>query len=227
MQFNRIKKIAHIVRMFFTKKQGILVYVGAHSGNNLSSIFRKYEKCYAFEANPELYTLLKIKFNKYPRVCIFNFAVADYDGEIDFNISNNGGASSSIGNFSKDYNASIKMVKTIKVKCIILCSFLQKHKVDFIEDYISDIQGYDLEVLKTLKPYINEKKIKNITCEVGKSKDRQVYSDLPENNKNAFDLFLNDNYEFVAQGWGILTDGKFHQVPETWWDMDCKWKIKG
>ena len=210
-------------------KKGVLIYVGMHLGGGFSSIFEKYKICYGFEANPELYAKLKIKFGTNPRVKLFNVAVTDYDGEIEFNISNYDGASS-IGNFSEDWEGykfdNIKMIKTIKVPCINLYNFLQQHNIDLIEDYISDIQGFDLGVLKTLKPYIDEKKIKHITCEVAKDKYGNTYTGIPDNSENGFNVLLKDNYECVAKGFGILTDGEFDDVPDICWEMDYKWRVK-
>lgn len=221
----KAKKVFSIVKTTLSKKKGVLLYVGLHRGTSFLSIFRKYEVCYAFEANPELYAECKKKFSKYPRVKIFNVAVANYDGEIEFNISSNEGASSSIGNFSENFSSDLKMIKKIKVPCVNLYHFLQQHKIDLIEDYISDIQGFDLEALKTLKPYIDKKKIKNITCEVIKNINKSTYN-LPDNSEKGFNLLLNDNYECVAKGYGVLKDGEFNDVPEEWWEMDCKWKAK-
>ncbi len=118
------------------------------------------------------------------------------------------------------------MNKTIKVPCINLCNFLQKQNVDYVEYYVSDIQGFDLEALKTLKSYIDKRRIKNITCEVTKNSHQKIYGDLPDNSKNGFDLLLGENYECVASGWGILADGKFDEVPGEWLEMDCKWRVK-
>ncbi|MDC9727545.1 MAG: hypothetical protein PSN35_06900 [Candidatus Thioglobus sp.] len=137
---------------------------------------------------------------------------------------------SSIGKFSKNWedgrSDKIEMIRVIKVPCINLYNFLQQHNIDLIEDYISDIQGFDLQVLKTLKPYIDKKKIKNITCEVLKNKNTAIYSNLPNNSEEGFNLLLNDNYECVAKGAGILIDGDFSGVPDEWWEMDCKWRVK-
>ncbi len=225
----KLNKYINVMKTYFVKKNGVLVYAGMHKGSGFSSIFRKYEVCYGFEADPELYEQLKIKFGKYPQVKIFNVAVGNYDGEIEFNISSNDGASSSIGNFSQSWenhkSGEIKMIKKIKVPCINLYSFLQKHNIEHIEDYVSDIQGFDLEALKTLKPLIDEKRIKNITSEVTKDSFRNIYDDLPDNSESSFNLFLGDKYKCVAKGWGILTDGQFNEVPDEWWEMDCKWRV--
>jgi FkbM family methyltransferase len=218
------------IQSIFAKRKGTLVYIGLHKGYGFNAAFRKYETCYGFEANPDLYAKLEKQFKKHSNVHLFNFAVTGQDGEVDFNISSNDGASSSIGNFAEDWehykSGSVRMVKTVSVPSINLYNFLKQQGVQSIESYISDIQGVDLEVLKTLKPLLDQRKILSITCEVTKDKHRNIYGNLPDNSESGFNELLRDNYECVAKGWGILTDGVFNNVPESWWEMDCKWKVR-
>jgi FkbM family methyltransferase len=225
-----IENTLRTLQSILGKKKGTLVYVGLHKGSGFNSIFRQYKVCYGFEANPDLYAKLEKRFRKYSNVHIFNYAVADKDGEIDFNISSNGGASSSIGNFSDNWenfkSGHVKMVRTIRVPCINLNNFLENHGVQSIDDYVSDIQGLDLQVLKTLKPLIDKRKIMTITCEVTKNDHQNIYKDLPDNSESGFNQLLNDNYECIAKGWGVLQDGNFKGVPNHWWEMDCKWKAR-
>ncbi len=73
---------------------------------------------------------------------------------IKFNISDNKGASSSIGTIKEEYLGDIKMVNTIDVPAILLPDFLKDKNIDLIDGYYSDIQGNDLNVLKTLSSFI-------------------------------------------------------------------------
>ncbi len=224
------KIIVRINDLFYqlgiNRDKDVLVYLGVNHGQGLSSIFRNYKKCYAFEANPEIHKLVSKRFKKYKDVTIINAAVSKEEGEIEFNISNNG-VSSSIGSFDENWtNKEVKMIKKIKVKSINLLNFLESKNITFIDDYHSDIQGYDLEVLKTIKPFIDAKKIGAITSEVAKDKYRNIYADLPDNNESAFNDLLSENYTLVSKGEGILIEGEFKEVPDSWWEMDCMWKLK-
>jgi hypothetical protein len=118
------------------------------------------------------------------------------------------------------------MIKTIKVPCVNLLGFLRKLNIDYIDDYISDIQGLDLEVLKTLRPMIEARQIGSIKCEVTKDTYRNIYHDLPDNSESGFKKLLEDHYDLVAVGQGLLVDGKFDNIPEDAWEMDCKWSVK-
>ncbi len=214
----------------YKKKKGVLLYLGLHKGASFNLLFREYESCYGFEANPEIFKDLQKRFGKYPNVHLFNMAVAQYDGEIEFNISNNNGSSSSIGNFNENWgnykSSQIKMIKTISVPCVNIASFCKKHNIDFIDTYVSDIQGMDFEVLKTMKPMIDERRIDTIICEVARNDKGNVYCDLPDNMEKEFEELLRDNYRLVAKGWGVLKDGQFEEIPDGAWEMDCKWRLK-
>lgn len=208
------------------KRKGTLLYLGVHKGKHFSKIFFKYAKCYGFEANPNLVKNLPKTIKWYPNVYIINRVVSDEVGEIKFHISNNEGASSSIGTFKKEWINEVKMVDTISVKSINLLNFLNDQKIDFIDDYISDIQGFDLCVLKTIKPFIDEKRVRTITCETAKDEYENVYENAPDNSFSAFERFLKKNYECVSKGYGTLQDGTFNEVPESWWEFDAKWRLR-
>ena len=114
-------------RVFFPIKKGTLVYVGLYKGSGFNTVFRNYKICYGFEANPELCVELRRRFNKYSNVHIFNAAVTDQDGEIDFNISSNDGLSSSVGHFKEEWgnykSGKVRMEKTIRISSINLLNF--------------------------------------------------------------------------------------------------------
>ena len=198
--------IQFIVKYRFKKKQGVLFFIGIDPNGMFNYMHHGFECCYGFEANPERFKFLVKKYKNKKNIYLYNVAVADYDGEVTFNISsNNNGASSSIGNFDENweetYNGErIEMVKSITVPCINLYSFIQNNKIDYIDEYFSDIQGMDLEVLKTLKPLIDKKKISSITCEVAKNGKKNVYKDLPDNSEDGFKKLLGNNYNLIARG---------------------------
>jgi len=223
----RIRTLEVLYLLKIKKRKGILVYLGVHRGVSFSSIFQRYEVCYGFEANPKFFANLQKDYKQYPNVHIYNVAVAKEKGEIEFNISNNNGDSSSIGNFDENwFNKHIKMVDKIKIPAINLLEFLEDEGIEYVDEYISDIQGMDLEVLKTLSPMISQRKIGRITSEVAKNQYGNVYKDLPDNSEAGFNNYLGKNYECVAKGWGVLKDGSFNEVPEQWWEMDCRWKLR-
>jgi FkbM family methyltransferase len=212
-----------------TTPKDILIFIGMDPKGELNILYPGYRVVYGFEANPDRFEKLLRKYSAHENIKLFNCAVADFDGEIEFNISsNNDGASSSIGSFKDEWrkNHDIEMVKTVKVPCINLLKFLEKNNIIYIDDYVSDIQGMDLEVLKTLRPMIEKRQIGSIKCEVTKDAYKNIYKDLPDNSESGFRELLEGNYELVAKGRGLLMDYKFDKIPEEAWEMDCKWKLK-
>jgi len=111
------------------RKKGVLFYVGLNRGHTFKSIFKQYKRCYGFEANPELFEALQAEYRQFSSVHLFNVAVANYNGEIEFYISSNDGLSSSIGHFDEKFcsaNNEIRMEKTIRVPCINLYDSYKK-----------------------------------------------------------------------------------------------------
>jgi FkbM family methyltransferase len=210
------------------KRKGVLIYVGLHRSTEFSTIFSKFKKAYGIEANPELAEFSKNKFKWFGKsVEIINAAATTFDGEIELNISNRDGGASSLGSFSPEWkNSEIQMTKKITVPAINLPHFLQSRGITMIDEYISDIQGMDYTVLETLKDLINQKKIQYITCETTKDGKKNIYHDLPSNEFHQFQNLLSKNYKVVGKGWGIVNDGQINEVPEDWWEFDCRWKLK-
>lgn len=227
-----VRFLEFIIKYRLKKKSGILIFIGMDPNGMFNYMHHGFEKCYGFEANPERFEKIKKKFGNKQNVYLHNVAVADYDGEVTFNISNNNhGASSSIGNFDENWNEAygekkIEMIKSIKVPCISLSTFIKKNNITYIDEYFSDIQGMDLEVLKSLRHMINNKNIGSITSEVTKNGKHNIYKDLPDNSEVGFESLLGVNYKLVARGWGALKDGVVEEIPDDAWEMDCKWSRK-
>jgi FkbM family methyltransferase len=209
-----------------------LIYVGAHHGNSLANFVNHYDKIYAFEANPYFCKILKQRFASNTNVAVINAAVCDkHNNFITFNISKNNGDSSSIlePNHENELFSCIETSEKIKVPTVNLYNFCQENNIVKITTYISDLQGYDFIVLKTLKPLIDLGVIESIQCEVEKNEKPTIYKnpDIENQNKEKnFDSFLEEKYIKVAKGWGTLTEGKFEDVPENWTEHDIQWKLK-
>jgi FkbM family methyltransferase len=131
----KIKLVLPFKHNFFRKKHNILIYLGLHKGGGFDELIGAHSVCYGFEANPELYKQLKKRYRLYNNIHIIHAAVTDYNGVIEFNISSNNGASSSIGQFKTGWNDSIKMVRSIEVPAIKLSDFLKEKNIDFIDTY--------------------------------------------------------------------------------------------
>jgi len=209
-----------------------LIYVGAHHGNSLTNFVDTHDQIFAFEANPYFCHILKQRFISNSNVTIINAAVCEKHNDfISFNISKNNGDSSSIlePNQENELFTCIETKEKITLPTINLYNFCKENNISKISNYISDLQGYDFIVLKTLKPLIDAGLIDYIQCEVEKNEKPTIYKNNIIENQNKeknFDVFLNDAYVKTAKGWGTLTEGKFEDVPENWSEHDIQWKLK-
>lgn len=212
-------------------RKDVLVIIGAEPWGELAILHAGYRDCYVFEANPSRYERLVKRYGGRKNIHLHHCAVADYNGEISFNISsNNDGASSSVGTFNEEWlqtlpGMDVRMVETITVPCINLMDFCRSNGIGYIDDYISDIQGMDLQVLRTMAPMLEEGLIGSVKCEVTLDAYGNVYRDLPDNSESGFKALLGDRYRLTARGHGLLSDGQFDTIPDNVWEMDCKWRL--
>ena len=195
----------------------ILVYVGAHKGDTLYKLRKRYSKCYVFEPDPELFEGLKQRFKKFDNVKLFNLAVGEKDGEADFYIYDFNGANS-LGKISEDLEhpsgLTFKIQKKIKIGVVNLNTFLKEIGIEEIDYYLSDIQGMDLAFLRTLKPLLDKRSIKKITCEVEKDEKPVLYAGF--NNKlSEFQELLKENYSLVS-----------NETEPSWITTDVTWVSK-
>jgi FkbM family methyltransferase len=211
-------------------KERVLVYLGAYEGNSLASLVGKFDRIYAFEANPDTVEKLKQRFADVQHVTIVWGAVSEEEGWITFNVSSYDGASS-MGNFNadflKDRTDGLHMNQSIRVPSINLNKFCQEAKIEQIDLYVSDIQGADLMVLRTMeRPYLAKGWIKSIQTETAKDGKHNIYTDLPTNELAAFKKLLEPyHYKLAATGWGCLSAGQFDTVPNDWWEFDALWLL--
>lgn len=131
-----------------------VIHLGAHKGEEVEFYRRKgFNNIILIEANPELCAEMITTFSNDP-VSIFNYAICDKIGEIEFHIheSRTGLESSSIlkmDSFDKIVT-TLKTSKTIVVPSITIDDLVVKENIN-ISNYnvlVSDIQGADYFALK-------------------------------------------------------------------------------
>jgi len=205
-----------------------LVYVGANVGGSLWSMFRQYDLVYAFEPDPEIFAHLKNTYNSYSWVHLVNAACSENNGKAKFYVTPNRVSSSLnvVSTSTHDEASPQRDFREIVVKTINLCEYLTEVGVDYIDYYLSDAQGSDLNILKTLKPYINNKKIGKMFIE---THGNGLY--LYDNLYNQFDGFkelLCKNYKFVHASLGRLDDKIVEEdcIPEGEYEWDSLWSVK-
>lgn len=185
-----------------------LVYIGANTGYTLWSLFDKFDKVYAFEPDPEMFSELSRKYRQFEWVTLVNSACSLEDGEATFYVTGNRVASS-LGDGSKQfkerYGHSAEVIKEINVKTLNLSNYLKNEGVEFIDLYFSDAQGSDLNILTTMKDYIDNKKIGEMFIETH-GDGSEIYHGL-DNQYSNFKKLLDENYEFVHACMGTYGQG--------------------
>jgi FkbM family methyltransferase len=204
----------------------VLVYCGLNRGDGFERLINsgKYDIHYGFEANPELFKKLEDRFTQ-ENVKLYNYLLSDTDDdEVDFYIQDaNQGQNyyaSSIGKITEEYlsNSSnkIDVTKVYKLKTVNLLFFLRKEGIEEIEFLLTDLEGSDLNVLKTLKPMIDAKQIKMIQSEVEPDDKEQKYSHL-DNKLTGFKDLLQSHYMI---DW-CDTQGLIKE----WHSIDFRWRL--
>lgn len=205
-----------------------LVYVGANTGTSLWSMVQNYDKVYAFEADPEIFSTLKKRFQQFEWVTLVNAACSESKGKSKFYITPNR-VSSSLGVVSTsthDEDHPQRQYKEIEVDTINLCEYLVENGVNTIDFYQSDIQGSDLNVLKTLKPFIDESRIGAMFMET--HGDNLYLYDGLYNQFQGFKNLLEENYKFVHASLGRLNNKivSESEIPEGEYEWDSYWVAK-
>ncbi len=122
---------------------------GANIG--FATIFLKWlypnSKIYSFEPDLKTFELLKINVekNNLKNVFIYNVAVSDYDGIIDFYIDDELDGSLIMSTIKERMSK-----KKVTVNCISLVNFIENNGIEKIDFAKIDIEGAELSVLKDL-----------------------------------------------------------------------------
>ena len=211
------------------------VYVGAYKGYGLYNLRRTYDRFIVMEPYSAAFEELQLAFGNDSRFELLHAAATvEHGSQVTLHISSNDGGSSSLGKrFNPEWLAlwppgGIDMVEKEEVFGLNVLQLLRDRGIGRVDEYVSDIQGMDLEILKTLRPMLEEKRIQRIRCEV--SADQNLYEGLPDNSFRGFlDLLTPLGYELWSTGWGDLVDRQFKygKTPETLpkglWEFDAKW----
>jgi len=174
-----------------------MIYCGVNRGGGFFQRVGRFDLSIGFEANPVLCKELKYVADKrnIRNIEIINAALCDFDGHVNFNVNNND-CTSSIGRINSVVHPTIKTIQTISVRAVNLKKFLKTRGIQRIDFYLSDLQGMDLTILRTIEPLLEKKRIEILQCEVGKEDKPWVYMDL-YNGYSGFDALLYKNYEKI------------------------------
>jgi FkbM family methyltransferase len=132
-------------------KTGI-VHVGADVGQEVAQYFSYgFKSIILVEANPERYQVLLSKFGGDPRIRIFNYAICDKQGTIDFHIHTSRSGSTEPASILpmkrfKEIVKTLHTARTIQVPAITLDALFEENQIAFRDyNFLNiDIQGAEL-----------------------------------------------------------------------------------
>ena len=157
-----------------------VIHLGASKGQEVAEyVANGAENIILVEAIPSIYYQLVDNTKSYNNVICINECLSDNDGEeIEFNVANNEGQSSSILEFDQHTkeHPSVMFVDKLKLSTRRMDSILFERGIDMDNyNYLSiDLQGAELMALKGMGVCLRN--IDYIYCEVS---DRPMYKDQP------------------------------------------------
>ena len=183
--------LENIISLFNAKG---IIHMGAHRGGEAAVYDWFQKKTIWIEANPLIIEDLKDHVYQYPHQKVIHALLSDKDGdELDFKISNNDSASSSIFDFGQESTQkNLKMISNLKLKSQTFDKIVEREAIEISEYdfWILDLQGAELLTLYGSKKSLL--KCKSILVEISKS-DYYIDGARWENLKNF--LNMNDFFE--------------------------------
>ncbi len=170
---------------FLKEKRGA-IHVGAHEGCERNWYIQQgFNQVIWFEPNKEIFDRLQKRIEIVQGHLAYNFGIHDTLSEAILHIASNDGQSSSILNLGMHlfYHPNISYIDDQKIKMVRLDDFFKmgKHNLSDFNFLNIDVQGVELNVLKSFGPLIN--KIDYIYTEVNEEKlykDCCLISDVDE-----------------------------------------------
>lgn len=211
----------------------VLVYVGLNQGRSFDRIFKAFDVCYGFEPIPLLAERLRERYRSFPHVHVVNAAVCVNEGPVSFYVSRMDGdsgdmQSSSLCEVSDDYrnNGPKNQVFTkevITVQGVNLADFLRLHGINEIDTYISDAEGFDYSILQTIRPWFDERRVRNAQFETEPDYVAVVQrTGQPTNKSSLFIDALINNYDLIGMQQGNYDPAS----PTRWFNRDLMFRVK-
>lgn len=160
--YHDLKNILEHEELHGIAKVGV-VHIGADVGQEVEQYFNYgFENIILIEANPECYKILVSKFGNDPRIRIFNYAVCDRQGTVDFHIHTSRSGSTEPASILpmkrfKEIVKTLHTTKTIQVPAITLDLMFEKHQIAFTAyNFLNiDIQGAELLALRCAQKFLS------------------------------------------------------------------------
>jgi len=202
-----------------------LVYFGSNQGDSLNYLLRfNFDKILCVDADPSALNNLKNRYKNVSNLIAINTCLTSdiNKKEVNFYFNKNR-ATNSILKSNCLENEKIETIKTS-----YLPEILKFYNIENISLYVSDLQGSDLEILKTIEDFIQNEKIEEIFIE--------TYNDLnpfyvdPNNHIKDYINLLGEKYkiDYMSGDSRLLSDKEqlefINSVSHG--EVDVHWSLK-
>lgn len=182
-----------------------LIQVGCNFTLDVVDLVREHELSILFEPLPECAEKLRslqALFGDLCSIIVVQAAVLKHETSMEMRRYNKNGLSSSLGIASSDNKTLYPQVnwtpqEILRVKCVSLADYMP-YRVTTLK---IDAQGCDLEILKSVEPWIREGRIETIQCECDGThlnRDVRLYEYLPDNSESSLLAYMH-NMPYDAQ----------------------------
>ena len=157
---------ADLAGLFAAKPPAVLFDVGANRGQTtlqLASILPG-AAIFAFEPNPNIFPELQKRIASVPQAKAFQLAFGPEESRIPLNICGSS-LNTSVLSYSRE-DGSDKIVEKVEVSMDTVDHFCAEHGIGSIDLLKTDVQGYDLQVLKGAKGLLESNRIHAVFSEV-------------------------------------------------------------
>jgi FkbM family methyltransferase len=203
----------------------LLFYCGIHNLANFNRLRPYYDRCFGFDANPDKIQAARHAYRDDPNVTFVFGALAEQGGgEVSFTLTTDWDPASSLGTPNPEYmhtkSGKLKAQRKITVPTVNLQDFCSRHNISTIDTLVTDLQGMDVTVLKTMRDMIERGAIREIQSEVEPDSTPPIYLGIPSNKLRDFQLLLSGTYDLL---WTATEGGSAEDA----WEMDARWRVKG
>jgi FkbM family methyltransferase len=181
--------------------------IGANDGSSMSRFADEPDShVFAFEPTPRMVNILRDRYSHLPNYHIIQKAVSDIPGTQKFFVAGNEDwGCSSLCNFQESCvleqtwpgRKDFKVTEEIEVEVIRLDSFIENlsDPISEIEYFHCDVQGKDLEVLKSMGSYLGM--IKEGVIEMPTSHNAKLYTDQKWLAEDAIKFLEENGFEII------------------------------
>jgi FkbM family methyltransferase len=166
----------------------VFVCVGPNKGcAETLRLLQGHDRFFMFEPLPEAAAYLRQHNTHLSDIFhVVQAACGEATGKAKMRVYNTGGVSSSLGVCTEQARqmypqADLSEQAEIEVQVINLCEFLQWAGIQQIQTLVTDAQGMDLAILKTMKPYFRRRAVQRVIHETDADGFRH-YDGLPDNS---------------------------------------------